>query len=162
MKKRNNCDGVKTVVLAAVAAAATTLLISYFKQRIAAAALNKKKDSAAANKKPNAAAVIKNSEAAQEADSDFTDNSLKLFGGLPQSVIDDLVKDTHRGVKAVIQGDTLEYMYQSATGKSINSALFQFDREGNFVGYLVTGSYSATNSPRLFSEKLLEKMKKSK
>jgi len=98
------------------------------------------------------------SDATNDVVSGITDNSKKVFGGLTQSTIDGLAKDTNRGVKAVIQGDALKYTYKSASGKSVNSALFEFDDAGKLVGYLGNGPYFAANSPRLFCEKILEKM----
>lgn len=80
------------------------------------------------------------------------------FGGLTQSKLDGLAKETYRGVKAVVEGDTLKYMYKSNSGKSINSALFKFDDAGKLVGYLGNGPAFAAGSPRTFFEKILEKM----
>jgi hypothetical protein len=85
-------------------------------------------------------------------------NSNPLFGGISQRTLDKMAKDTFRGVKAVVQGDTLEYFYKSASGKTINSAMFKFDEAGKLVGYLGDGPYNSSNSPRFFCEKVLEKI----
>ena len=102
------------------------------------------------------------SDVTNDVVSGLADNSKKVFGGLAQSTLDGLAKDTYRGVKAVVQGDTLEYIYKSASGKTINSALFKFDDAGKLLGYLGSGPYFAANSPRFFCEKILEKIQEIK
>lgn len=90
--------------------------------------------------------------------SDLAKNTEQFFGGLSQRTLDSLAKETHRGVKAVIHDDTLEYIYKSASGKTINSALFKFDA-GKLICNLGNGPHFFANSPRFFYEKLLAKIK---
>lgn len=82
-----------------------------------------------------------------------------VFGGLKESTLDRLAKDTNRGIKAIVKGDTLEYFYKSASGKSTNVAEFHFDEIGRMVGTLGNGPYFNSNAPRFFSDKVLEKIK---
>ena len=92
--------------------------------------------------------------------SGFVGKSEKIFGGLTQSKLDGLAKSTDRGIKAIVEGDTLKYFYKSASGKSIYSTLFNFDDKGVLIGHLGNGPNYYANSPRFFSEKILEKMQK--
>lgn len=87
-----------------------------------------------------------------------TKNAKQIFGGLSQSLLDSIAKGTSRGVKAIVEGDTLVYFYESASGKTIKSARYIFDEAGKLVGYLGNGSNYYSNSPRFFREKVLEKM----
>ena len=91
--------------------------------------------------------------------SGLANNSEKVFGGLTQSTLDGLAKATSRGVKAVIQGDTLQFVYKSASGKTTNSALFKFDDAGKLLAYLGNGSYYAAKEPRFFCEEMLKIMR---
>lgn len=102
------------------------------------------------------------SDVTNDVVSGLADNSEKVFGGLAQSTLDSLAKDTYRGVKAVVQGDTLEYIYKTASGKGVISALFKLDDAGELVGYLGNGPRFAANSPRFFCEKILEKIQEIK
>ena len=79
----------------------------------------------------------------------------KMFGGLQQSAIDELVNTTYRGIKAVINGDTLEYWYKSNSGKS-NMARLSLDAAGEIITYLGNGSCFNAGSPRAFTKKLVE------
>lgn len=103
-------------------------------------------------------AVRQISDAVKDVVLSPADNSNKVFGGLTQSKLDALVKDTYRGLRVVIQGDALEYFYESASGKTAGSAWIKFDDEGKLVCYLGNGPYYAAKSPRFFFEKLLEAM----
>ncbi|MEI7579582.1 MAG: hypothetical protein WCJ58_06165 [bacterium] len=93
---------------------------------------------------------------------DLADNSEKVFGGLTQSTLDGLAKETYRGMKTVIHGDSLEYIYKTASGKGINSALFKFDDAGKLLVYLGNGPSFAAKSPRFFCDKILELMRQIK
>lgn len=92
--------------------------------------------------------------------SDATVNAAeKTFGGLKQSAIDEVVSNTSRGVKAVINGDELEYWYKSASGKHDYISSLKLDSAGKVIIQIVKGYYDA-NSPRIFAENLKEAMKK--
>ncbi len=92
--------------------------------------------------------------------SGFVDKSEKLFGGLSQSTLDGLAKSTNGGVKAIVKGDSLEYFYKSASGKSIYSTIFNFDDKGKLIAHLGNGTNFYANSPRFFYETILEKIQK--
>lgn len=85
--------------------------------------------------------------------SDVTQKAEGSFAGVSQSTIDDIVKNTYRGVKAVINGDTLEYWYKSSSGKTNNMARLVVDAGGEIKAYLGNGPYFYANSPRSFTEK---------
>ena len=89
--------------------------------------------------------------------SDATINAEKSFGGLKQSQINEIASNTYRGVKAVIDGDTLEYWFRSASGKKTATARYELDSAGKFVCTFC--SYFDAKSPRFFIENLLEAMK---
>ena len=92
--------------------------------------------------------------------SDATVNAAeKTFGGLKQSAIDEVVSNTSRGVKAVINGDKLEYWYKSASGKHDYISSLTLDSTGKVIIDIVKGYYDA-NSPRIFTENLIKAMKK--
>jgi hypothetical protein len=100
------------------------------------------------------------SDIAQVA-SDATVNATeKTFGGLKQSVIDELVSNTYRGFKAVINGDKLEYWYKSASGKNDYMSSLTLDSAGKINIQIVKGHPEATNSPLAFGKKLIVAMKK--
>lgn len=84
----------------------------------------------------------------------------KTFGGLTQSAIDKIVKITYRGKKAVINGDTLEYWFESNSGKSTNVVRITLDESGKIATYLGNGPYFNASSGRAFTEKLVEAMQK--
>jgi hypothetical protein len=90
--------------------------------------------------------------------SDATINAEKSFGGLKQSQINEIVSNTYRGVKAVIDGDTLEYWFRSASGKITATAKIELDSEGNIVCAFLPYS-GAANSPRSFIKNLIEAMR---
>jgi hypothetical protein len=83
----------------------------------------------------------------------------KTFGGLKQSAIDELVSNTYRGFKAVINGDILEYWYKSASGKSNYMSSLTLDSVGKINIQMVKGHPEATGSPLAFGRKLIEEMK---
>jgi len=92
--------------------------------------------------------------------SDATVNAAeKTFGGLKQSAIDEVVSNTSRGLKAVINGDKLEYWYKSASGKHDYISSLTLDSTRKVIIDIVKGHYDA-NSPRIFAENLIEAMKK--
>lgn len=86
-----------------------------------------------------------------------SDAEEKSFGGLKQSQINEIVSNTFRGVKAVIDGDTLEYVFKSASGKSTATERYKLDSAGNIV--TTFQSFSDANSPRAFIINLIEAMK---
>lgn len=83
----------------------------------------------------------------------------KTFGGLKQSVIDELVENTYRASKAVINGDTLDYWFKSASGKNTYQASLILDSLGKINIQLVKAHPEATSSPLAFGRSLLEAMK---
>lgn len=91
------------------------------------------------------------SDIAQGA-SDATINAEKSFGGLKQSEINEIVSNTYRGVKAVIDGDTLEYRFKSASGKQTPTARIELDSAGELVFTFL--SFFDAKSPRFFIENL--------
>jgi hypothetical protein len=95
--------------------------------------------------------------------SDETVNAVeKTFGGLKQGLIEQLVLNTYKGVKAVINGDILEYWYKSNSGKHNYMSSLRLDSAGKIIierGYF--GS-NPPNSPVIFAENLIEEMKKAK
>lgn len=110
------------------------------------------------NKNPkNTAKVI---SSATKIASDTVSKAEKMFGGITQSKIDELVKNTYRGIKAVINGDTLEYWYKSNSGKSTNMVRLTLDAAGKINAYLGNGPYFYAGSPRIFTDKLVELMQK--
>lgn len=48
-----------------------------------------------------------------------SDAEEKSFAGLTLSKINEVVSNTYKGVKAEIDGDTLEYCFESASGKKL-------------------------------------------
>lgn len=99
------------------------------------------------------------SDIAQGA-SDATVNAAeKTFGGLKQSAIDELVLNTYRGSKAVINGDVLEYWFKSASGKMNYMASLTLDSVGKLNIQMVKAHPEATGSPRAFGEKLLDALR---
>lgn len=89
----------------------------------------------------------------------FSNNPEKMFGGLTQSTLDGLARATNRGVRAVVDGDVLRFVYKSASGKSTNAASFSFDDAGKLIARFGNGPYWSANSPRFFLEKILEARK---
>jgi hypothetical protein len=99
------------------------------------------------------------SDIAQVA-SDATINATeKTFGGLKQSALDELVSNTYRGFKAVINGDKLEYWYKSASGKSNYMSNLTLDSAGKINIQMVKGHPEATGSPLAFGRELIEAMR---
>ncbi|WP_211740978.1 hypothetical protein [Ornithinibacillus massiliensis] len=97
------------------------------------------------------------SDIAQVA-SDATINEEKSFGGLKQSELNEIASNTFRGVKAVIDGDTLEYWFKSASGKKTSTARIGLDSAGELVFTFL--SYRDANSPYSFIKNLRDAMNK--
>jgi hypothetical protein len=76
--------------------------------------------------------------------------------------LEEIVRSTYRGLKAVINGDTLEYWYKSSSGKTKNMACLTVDAVGKIKAYLGGGPYFYANSLRAFTEKLMEEIKRVK
>ncbi|MEK4080539.1 hypothetical protein [Solibacillus sp. FSL K6-1126] len=87
--------------------------------------------------------------------------SEKTFGGLKQAAIDEIVSNTARAVKAMINGDKLDLWYTSASGKSKSITSYTLDSTGKLIGQIVEG-YSNANTPHIFAENLKEAMKQAK
>lgn len=90
---------------------------------------------------------------------DAKNSAEKIFGGLSQSKIDEIAKNTYKGFKAVISNGELEFWYKSASGKSMNMATFALDEAGKLVGYFGNGPYMQAKAPRLFAKALMAAMK---
>ena len=84
------------------------------------------------------------------------------FGGLTQSVISQLAEETPRGIGAVIDGDTVSFIYKSASGKIKKAVPIVFDATGRLVAHLGNGSNFQAGAPRIFLEKLASAMKVNK
>ncbi len=93
---------------------------------------------------------------AQVASDATIDATEKMFSGLKQSAIDELVSNTYRGIKAVINGDKLEYWYQSASGKSKYMSILTLDSAGKIDIQMVKGNPEATGSPLAFGRNLID------
>jgi len=83
------------------------------------------------------------------------------FNGLSQSLLDNLAKETSRGVKSVIEDNGVSFFYKSASGKQINSAFYRLNEAGELICYTGNGSYLAANSPRFYLKKLYTALEKS-
>lgn len=86
--------------------------------------------------------------------------SIKSFGNITQTEIDEIVANTYRGVKAEIDGDTLRYYFKSASGKSTPTSNYKIDGEGKLINTFL--SYKDAKSPWIFEEllnKLIEEKK---
>lgn len=93
--------------------------------------------------------------------SDEAVNSVEnTFAGLKQNRINEIVSNTYKGVKAVINGDTLEYWYKSNSGKHNYMSSLKQDLTGKII--IETGYWgpNSPNAPVIFAEKLIEEMKK--
>lgn len=78
----------------------------------------------------------------------------KTFEGISQNEINTLVQATQRGVKAVINGDVIEYSYSSKSGKTIKMVEIAVDSTGKLIATLGNGSNYNSNSPRIFARSL--------
>lgn len=86
----------------------------------------------------------------------------KTFEGVTEEEINNLAQATYRGIKARINGDTLTYIYRSASGKTKNYAEVAMKEGGKRVVTLY--SNMTANSPRQFVyalEELIESKKNS-
>lgn len=84
----------------------------------------------------------------------------KLFGGLKESAINMIAKDTNKGVKALIDGNELVFKFKSNSNKTILESRFIIDA-GKLVMTFVSGSYgNQPNAPRFFRDNLSEAMNK--
>jgi len=102
---------------------------------------------------------IKSSSDIVQVVSDATsDSEEKSFGGLTLSKINEVVSNTYKGVRAEIDGDTLEYYFESASGKKTATARFILDSVGELV--ITFLSYNDAKTPRFFIENLRDVMNK--
>ncbi|MCR4654922.1 MAG: hypothetical protein K5770_01615 [Lachnospiraceae bacterium] len=82
------------------------------------------------------------------------------FGGLSESFLSQLAKETSRGQKVKVLGNNvLEYYYRSNSGRQQQITKFIIDEEGKLVRYVGMGPYANANSPRFFQEKLFAALK---
>ena len=95
-------------------------------------------------------------EAGAEAAAEIVPDTTPVFLGLTQSKLDELVKSTGRGVKALVEGDTLRFVYKSASGKMTNSAILEPGPLGEYVMRLGNGPYAQANAPRFFFKKIYD------
>lgn len=103
---------------------------------------------------------VKSSRAVSDlakAASNATINEEKSFAGLKQSEINEIVSNTYKGMKAEIDGDTLEYSFWSASGKTTSTARIALESAGELA--LTFLSYSDAKSPRFFIDNLREAIK---
>ncbi|MEQ6388030.1 hypothetical protein RZN22_01730 [Bacillaceae bacterium S4-13-58] len=91
---------------------------------------------------------------------DATIHKEKSFGGLSLSVINTIIENTPRAVKAVIDGDTLEYFYSSNSGKHVYSSKMSFDSEGK-LNY-TDSPFPGGTAPSIFVSNLLNARKENK
>ncbi len=89
-----------------------------------------------------------------EGVADATIYEEKSFGGLSQSAINELIKNTSRAIKAIIDGDVLEYFYSSGSGKHVYSSRMSFDSEGK-LNY-EESPFQGGNAPAIFAKNLLD------
>lgn len=83
----------------------------------------------------------------------------KTFGGLKQAVINEIVANTSRAVKAVVMnGDTLKLFYESASGKNRYETDYTLDATGKLTGQIVSG-FSTANTPHIFADNVTKAMK---
>lgn len=80
-----------------------------------------------------------------------------MFGGATQAEIDEIVKNTYKGFRAIIEDDVLTYFYRSASGKSKATTQYIVDDEGNLIK--IFESYFSAKSPRFFSRALQSLLK---
>jgi len=81
----------------------------------------------------------------------------ETFLGVTEEEANNIAQGIDRGVKAIINGDTLTYVYRSASGKTKNIAEFTKDSKGEVIGTLF--SNFTANSPRKFGRELIELIK---
>lgn len=101
---------------------------------------------------------IKSASDIVQAVSDATSNEEKSFGGLTLSKINEIVSETYKGVKAEIDGDTLEFVFASASGKKTATAKFILDSAGKLA--ITFLPYKDAKSPRIFMDNLRDAMNK--
>ncbi|MET1178512.1 hypothetical protein ABG775_11200 [Peribacillus simplex] len=89
--------------------------------------------------------------------SNATINEEKSFAGLKQSEINEIALNTYKGIKAVIDGDTLEYSFASASGKTTSTARIALESAEELAFAFL--SYSDAKSPRFFIDNLREAIK---
>lgn len=88
-----------------------------------------------------------------QAVSDAATNPEKAFAGFTLSELNEIASNTSRGLKAEINGDTLEYIFKSARGKTTATARIVMNAAGELVFTFLPYSGSA-NSPYFFLENL--------
>ena len=82
----------------------------------------------------------------------------KTFGGLTESSLTELASEIYRGVKAEIDGNTLEYFFKSASGKQTSTAKFEINDAKEVVMTFI--SHVTANSPREFHRSLIKAIEK--
>ncbi|WP_157081359.1 hypothetical protein [Neobacillus soli] len=92
--------------------------------------------------------------------SDAVINEEKSFGGLKESVINGIAKNTYKGVKAFIDGNELVYQFRSNSNKTVLESKFIIEA-GKLVMTFVSGNYgNQPNAPLFFKDNLVEAMNK--
>ncbi|MEK3992812.1 hypothetical protein [Robertmurraya sp. FSL R5-0851] len=94
-----------------------------------------------------------------QAVSDSTNNPEKTFAGLNESELNELAKNTSRGLRAVIVDNVLEYWFKSRSGKQTATAKIELDSAGKPI-ITFNPHYGTANSPHFFIENLRNAMKK--
>lgn len=82
----------------------------------------------------------------------------KTFGGITQSEIDEIITNTHKAIKAVINGDTLELRHKSNSGKQDSITSYTLDVARGLIPEIIKGHPNA-NVPLIFGEKIIDAMK---
>lgn len=91
--------------------------------------------------------------------SNSANNPEKTFAGFKESELNEIAKNTSRGLKAVIVGNVLEYWFKSRSGKQSATAKIELDSAGEPI-ITFNPYYGTANSPHFFIENLRNVMKK--
>jgi len=91
--------------------------------------------------------------------SDSANYPEKTFAGFKESELNEIAKNTSRGLKAVIVGNVLEYWFKSRSGKQTATATIELDSAGEPI-ITFNPHYGTANSPHFFIENLRNVMKK--
>ncbi|WP_431800016.1 hypothetical protein [Halobacillus andaensis] len=93
--------------------------------------------------------------------SDDVINEEKSFGGLKESVINEIAINTYKGVRAFIDDNELVFNFKSNSNKTTLESKFKIV-SGELVMNFVSGSYgNQPSAPSFFRDSLVEAMNKS-
>lgn len=85
-------------------------------------------------------------------------NTNPALQNLTKDMLDKLIDISPRGIKAVVQGDSIKYIFSSASGKTTYNFWFDFDKMGNLIK--AWGTNTGSNSPRFFLDNLMKLLEK--